>query len=405
MRVLDLTMKDLAHLVRDWKTALFLFAMPMIFTLLFGFVFSGGGDDPRLPVGVLDMDENGALSARLVELMRASDVIRPVVTGDSDTEALAGQVADGDLAAAVIVPAGYSADVLAGASPPLRVIVDAESEAGVTIETNVRAVANRLLSAVQSARLTVKALAETAPDRYADAFAREAALQDAMNTAIAAWEDPPFTVKEASTGETAEGEFAGSSFAHSSAGMMAQFAIAGLIGAAEIIVTERKTRTLQRLLTTTLSRAQVISGHFLAIYVMVVLQLSILAVFGQLVFDVRYFNAPGATLVMIGAFAFFTAALGMLIGAVAKTEDQVVIFAMLPMFVLSALGGAWVPLEFTGETFQTIGHFTPLAWAIDGLKNITVRGLGLNAVLQPSLILLGFGALCFIVAVWQFHVE
>jgi hypothetical protein len=40
------------------------------------------------------------------------------------------------------------------------------------------------------------------------------------------------------------------------------------------------------------------------------------------------------------------------------------------MFVLAGLGGAWVSLEVTGAVFQTIGHLSPVAWAMDGFKNV-----------------------------------
>ena len=56
------------------------------------------------------------------------------------------------------------------------------------------------------------------------------------------------------------------SMAHSSPGMMMQFAIAGLLTAATVIVNERKTRSLQRLLTTATSRFQILFGHYLAIF-------------------------------------------------------------------------------------------------------------------------------------------
>ena len=75
------------------------------------------------------------------------------------------------------------------------------------------------------------------------------------------------------------------------------------------------------------------------------------------------------------------------------------------MFVLSGLGGAWVPLEFTSETVQTIGHFTPVAWVMDGFKTILARGLGLEAIWMPVVVLLGFAALWFTLAVWRFRFE
>jgi len=73
------------------------------------------------------------------------------------------------------------------------------------------------------------------------------------------------------------------------------------------------------------------------------------------------------------------------------------------MFILAGLGGAWVPLEFTGLTFQTIGHLTPLAWAMDGFKNILVRSLGLTSVLLPAAALLGYATLFLGLSAWRFH--
>lgn len=405
MRIVDLAVKDLYQIIKDWKTFVFLLAMPVIFTLLFGFVFSGDGEDPRLPVAVLDMDQSGALGARFIELLRTSDVIRPVVEEGTTEEALAKQVRDEDLAAAVIVPEGYSERVWNDDPPQLRLIAVSDSNVGQTAQTNVQVAVNQLLTSVQAAKQTVDALVEAAPERYADAAALEAARQDALNRAIAAWENPPFTVVSTSTGQGEEDPIAANSFAHASASNMIQFAIAGLIGAAEILVAERKTRTLRRLLTTTLSRLQVLAGHFLAMFVMILGQLIMLVVIGQVLFGVPYARTPLAVTVVVSVFAFFSATLGLLIGGLAKSEEQVVIFALVPMFVLSGLGGAWVPLEYTSETVQVIGRFTPTAWAIDALENLTIRGMGFSSVIIPSLIVFGFGVLCLAIAVWQFRLE
>ncbi len=87
----------------------------------------------------------------------------------------------------------------------------------------------------------------------------------------------------------------------------------------------------------------------------------------------------------------------------AKSEEQAIIFSLIPMFILSGLGGAWVPLEFTGATFQAIGHVSPVAWAMDGFKNIVARGLGFNSVLLPVAALVGYALFFFILAAWRFQ--
>ena len=197
----------------------------------------------------------------------------------------------------------------------------------------------------------------------------------------------------------------GMTLAQFSPGMMIQFAIAGLLTAAQVLVGERKSRCMQRLLTTSTSRLEILLGHFLAIFTLILTELALLILFGQLLLKLDYFRQPLATLIMALATALFVAALGLLIGALAKTDEQAIIFAMIPMFVFSGLGGAWMPLEATGKAFQAIGHLSPVAWAMDGFKAIIARGLDLNAIWLPAAVLLGYALLFGGLAVWKFKYE
>jgi ABC-type multidrug transport system permease subunit len=95
----------------------------------------------------------------------------------------------------------------------------------------------------------------------------------------------------------------------------------------------------------------------------------------------------------------------LLIGVLARTDEQLIIFAMVPLFVLSALREAWIPLEEQSETFQAIGHVLPSVWAMDGLKNIVIRDIGLSGALQPAGIVPACAAALFALAVWRFGTE
>jgi ABC-2 type transport system permease protein len=184
---------------------------------------------------------------------------------------------------------------------------------------------------------------------------------------------------------------------------MLQFAIAGLLTSAQVIVTERKSRTLQRLLTTATRRIHILLGHYLAIFALIFAQFLLLIAFGQFVLHVEYLRVPVATLLVAFCAALSISAMGLLIGVLARSEEQAVIFSLIPMFVLSGLGGAWVPLEVTGETFATIGHLSPVAWAMDGFKNISIRGLGFESVLLPAIALAGYALVFFALAVWRLN--
>jgi ABC-2 type transport system permease protein len=97
--------------------------------------------------------------------------------------------------------------------------------------------------------------------------------------------------------------------------------------------------------------------------------------------------------------------MGLLIGALAKSEEQAIIFSLVPMFLLSGLGGAWMPLEFTPAYVQRIAYLTPVAWMIDGFKDIIVRGQGLESVLVAAAVLLLYAVLFWLLAAWRFRFE
>jgi ABC-2 type transport system permease protein len=405
MRIIDLAVKDLKQLVRSWMTVVFLVIMPIGFTLFFGLIFggTGGEEDPRLPVGLIDRDGGSVLSVYLIDLLDASDAIRPVVS-DESVERVEKKVGDEDLAAAVIVPSGYSEQVLAGKDVALTIIVDSATAAGSTAQSGVQTAVTRLRGAVKAAQLSAEAFEATggSPD---DAF-----LADALGKAIAAWHEPPLTVAATQSGiaaeaEDEEGPVVANAYAQASPGMMVQFSIAGIIGAAQIVVLERKSRSLQRLLTTAISRVEIVVGHYLTMFVMIFLQLALLVGFGQLALGLDYLREPVATLLLAVTMSLWTASLGLLIGTLAKTEEQAIIFSMIPMFILSGMGGAWMPLEVTGKAFQTAGHLLPTAWAMDGIQNILVRGLGLESALLPAGIMTAYGIVLFALAAWRFKFE
>ncbi|RPI21812.1 MAG: ABC transporter permease, partial [Chloroflexota bacterium] len=389
---LDIASKDLLQILRDWKTFLFLLFMPVIFTLMFGFAFGGFAaekSDPRLPVGYLDQG-HGQLSADLYRLLLASQVIRLVDDPEATEAGLEKSGAGEDLAAAIVVPAGYSQAAIDGAPERLALIVDTSSQAGTTAQAEILVAATRLANAASAAQVIAAA---------DDTLSFETVFAEAL----AAWEQPPVQIETHTSAavEVEEPDQTGMSLAHTSPGMMIQFAIAGLLVAANIIVNERRTRVLQRLLTTATAHSHILLGHYLAIFTIIFIQFVLLVAFGQLVLKVDYMRSPVATLLIMVSSVGCIAGMGLLIGVLAKSEEQAIIYSLIPMFILSGLGGAWMPLEFTAKAFQAVGHLSPVAWAMDGFKNITIRGLGLESAIMPALALAGYGLVFFLIAVWR----
>ncbi len=411
MRIFNVAKKDWTQIFRDWKSALFLVVMPILFTLFFGFVMGSAfntlpEEDSRLPVGLLNEDDSGFLSQQILTLMGESSSIRPVQYTENNREKLEKLVEDGELVAAVIIPEGFSEGLVNDQLLNWQVMVDRSTAAGETASTTVETVLNRLRSAVESAHLSLEAYQDRRGVQ--DQSTRQEYLIAGVQLALEEWEEPPLTTRrELALGENAGEEGAGEldGFVQASSGMMVQFAIFGLITAAMVLVLERKTKTLQRLLTTPIKRWEVIAGHTLAIFLVIFLQETLLVVFGELVFGVGYSQQPVAVLIMMAALALWAASLGLLISALARTEEQVVTLSLIAMFLFASLGGAWFPLEVAGKTFAAVGHIMPTAWAMDGFQNLLMRGLGLESVFLPAGILSLYALGFFGLAVWKFKFE
>jgi ABC-type transport system involved in multi-copper enzyme maturation permease subunit len=309
-------------------------------------------------------------------------------------------VRKGEVAGALIVPSGYSEQVEGGreAEAQLTLVADTNSAQGQSIYQSLRTPVTQLMSALEIARLSAETVGK--PNDASELTKTFASASQAWSQA-----DSASLVKvELAMKDNFLGDWYGDNpYNQASPGILVQFAIMSLVTSGQILVQERKTRTLQRMMSTSMRAWEIIAGHTLAMFAMVLFQIALLVVFGQLVVSVDYMNAPLGTLLVSVSLSLWVAAMGLLIGTVAKDDSQVVLFALMAMFILSALGGTWFPLEVSSGAFALIGKLMPSAWAMTGYQNILMRGLGSNSAWMPTLILTAYALGFFVLAVWRFR--
>jgi ABC-2 type transport system permease protein len=408
MRILSLTIKDLLQIGRDKKSAIFLLLMPILFTWIFGLVFStDANSDPRLPIGLLNLDGQGVLSVSFTSLLDQSDTVRPMILqenqlGDTPILELQKRVRNEAIAAAVIIPKGFSEQTIRGEQPLLTVIVDKNLSVGQAADQSIQWATTRLLGSVEIAQLS--AYSREKSRSFTDKSERQAYITHTIERTIEAWDDPRLTIAFEDSG-VAPSTVTPGGFAQSSAGMIVLFTIFGLVQSGYVLLAERRAGVLQRILTTTMTRAEIIAGHTLAMFVIAFIQILLLTAGGQLFFEVNYWRDPVAVLTLSAALALWIASLGLFISAISRQENHVILYAFGTMLILGLMGGAIFPLDITGKTFATIGRLLPSAWAIDGFQNILLRGAGIELTLLPAGILFLYSIVFFGLAVWRFRFE
>ena len=153
---------------------------------------------------------------------------------------------------------------------------------------------------------------------------------------------------------------------------------------------ERRSGTLERLMTTPLGKADFIIGYAVAFGSMAVVQAVItcgLQVDGPL-------WALGLVAVVD---ALLGTALGLLASAFAQTEFQAVQFMPVLVFPQIILGGLFMPREQMPDVLYAISDWLPLSHAIDAIQAVTGGDEGWD-VGSPLLVVLAFAVGCLALA-------
>ena len=114
-------------------------------------------------------------------------------------------------------------------------------------------------------------------------------------------------------------------------------------------------------------------------------------------------NAPGAIALLSVSASLAAIGFALLIATFARTPEQATTFSATTVMVLAALGGIMVPKLIMPPAMQQLAELTPFSWGLDGFLDIFIRGGGVHEVLPEAGRLLGFGVVCFALAIARFN--
>jgi ABC-2 type transport system permease protein len=83
-------------------------------------------------------------------------------------------------------------------------------------------------------------------------------------------------------------------------------------------------------------------------------------------------------------------AVGLFVGALARTEESASAMANFVVLPMAFLSGIFFDLSGAPAWMQAASKALPLGWMNDGIADVLVRGAGVEAVWLPCLVLLGF---------------
>ncbi len=393
---IQLAIKDLRIFARDRTGLMLTLVLPIVLASVFGVAMggmSGGGSNggiKDLALLVQDMDKTET-SAKLVAGLQVADGLK--VTLSEDARAA---VRNGDVAAAFVIDAGYEATLAAGEVPVTHLLRDpsrALSQQVITarmLPVLVDATLDSAKNAIFRDFLGMVGFPESGLDRAESLLntmdmgmtlltgaldSEETEQSDdggAEETASASGgldflNDVPkmLGVRSEDVVQDADGPDKNAGVSHAFAAMAVMMLMFSLVAGAGTLLDEQDQGTLQRLLLIPSAANAILLGKTLFLVSIGLMQLTVLFIFGAIVFDVPVMQHLGSIVIISLATVVAVSGMGMMLAAFAETRKQLEGTSTLLILAMSALGGAWFPREMTPDIFQTLGNFTVTAWSMD----------------------------------------
>jgi ABC-2 type transport system permease protein len=160
---------------------------------------------------------------------------------------------------------------------------------------------------------------------------------------------------------------------------------------------ERRSGTLERLLSMPVGKGDFILGYALAFGLLAIFQTAIAVSFAVWVCGLEIEGSIWLLFAIAVADALLGTSLGLLASAFARTEFQVVQFLPIFVFPQILLGGIFIPRDQLPEALEAISNWLPLTYAIDALQAVAADSESLEWILANLLVLGAWIVGCIIV--------
>lgn len=361
-RLKFLIRKEFIQIFRNPMTLRMILVIPIVQTLLFGYVTTT--DVKNIKLLVCDLDKSAysrELTARLTNtgyFTKAAEV--------SDLKSIDQYLDQGRVKVAVVFPSGLASDVTAGRTGNIQIMIDGSnsSEASIAQSYLQKVLAN------ESLRLIRQQLSRAGTT---------GSLEMPIDTRPRVWFNPELK-----------------SVYYMIPGLicMVLFQMTSMLTALGI-VREKEQGTMEQIIVSPITTWELIAGKTLPFALMALIDVVLVMLLGTLWFGVilkgSLFHLFGASIV----FIFTVLGIGMLVSTVSHTQSQAMMINQFFMATNMLLSGFMFPISSMPQAMQYFTYLVPLRYFLEIVRSIFLKGTGPGAWWPQLLFLAVFGVLTF----------
>ncbi len=361
--------KEMTHMMRDPRTLVFIFLMPIMQLVLLGYINTT--EIRHVPTVVFNQDNDKA-SRDLLDSFNATDYFSFDYFVNSQDEIY--QAIDGGRAkVGIIIPPDYSHSIITHKTADVLVLLDGSDPT----------IAGAVLSAAQLAGQAHGASVRT----------QQLAMQGAARGASS-----PVDVR--------------TSVLYNPDLLASYNLVPGLIAiilfqtatslTALAIVKERERGTIEQLIVTPIRSWELVIAKIIPFILVAFGNTILIMALATLLFHVPLRGSFILLFSMVGLFLLPTLGLGLLISTAARTQQQAQLMTMPIMLPAMMLAGVFFPISSLPVFLQLVGKLLPLTYFVFILRSVLVKGVGLEMIIPQvialtlfAIVLLGWAAVRF----------
>lgn len=354
-----LSAANIKAFMRDRMGMFWTLAFPVFFILIFGMVFSGGGQQNySLGVAIEDQSPVAQQIGHVFKQVSVFEVYQGTLQEELD------QMKQGHRSAVVVAPAGMADSIARGEQAKLQVYYD-------------------------PAQTTTSQVVLSIIDKVVQEMDRQITNRPVMLSV----EQKTVQVQNLRTIDFLV------------PGILAMALMQLGIFASAPLVSLREKGVLKRLGATPLPRSQFVSSQVLLRVIIAIVQTGLIIFVGRAVFNVQmvgnWLELLG--MVLLGALAFTS--VGYVVAAFAKTEESAIMLMQVINFPMMFLSGIFFPIEMMPNFIRPVMDILPLTYLADGLRQIMTNASALHPMWMNAAVMAVWLVVAFTVSVRFFRWE
>ncbi|WP_416829362.1 ABC transporter permease [Ectobacillus polymachus] len=398
MKSLIIAWKDFKIRFTDKRGFLLMIFMPLLLTAILGSALSGVMEGNKLPntvLGYYQEDHDSFADMFKKDVLQSADLSSYITVKEvASREELTTLIQEGKVDAGLIIPAKWSENINQGElKQPILLSDPGKTMQSSIIETVIQSFSQRAQTASLGVNMVVNDLAKSTPVMTGSVNLGNVAYDISNQLKGMATEKTGITAKTA-------GKKSVSSMQYYSVGMGVMFLLFNISIGAKMIIAERSTETLARLMSTPTSALSIITGKFIGTLLFSVMQFVVFVAGTHYFFGVDW----GDNMLQIAAvglsYSICVSGLSMLLAGMIKSEKTADTINGVVIQLLALLGGSMLPLDAFPDSLKVIANIAPNKWALVSFLDI-MGGVTWQELFPAFSVLLIIGFASLILGTWR----